>query len=169
MTTKFSPLTKESSKQDEIVFLNAAADACPEGTYLHDFFTPNLVAWVEEMIRNDFPPDLHQVVLTAHADHDRELAQARKVIEDLNKQLTSVNSTVEALDKAVDCYKAEVTRLNERVTDLLNQARVREDEFDTERYEMRSVAGGLENELEAAHDRITALKVEVYDLTHAAI
>lgn len=58
MKTEFPKLARGATKEEEVAWLNAAAAAVSEGTYLYELFSGELLAWAAERIRSDFPVDV---------------------------------------------------------------------------------------------------------------
>lgn len=135
-------LSKDATKEQEIQFINKLAKTVEPGTYLSNLFTPKLITWVEQAIKNDFPPDLFEW----YEKVCEELTDQRTETEAGYKQFASVK---EQLDQAIQLVKEK----DERLTKSMQQT---EDAL--------QVANDRYNEWVKKDDEVTTLKAEIIHL-----
>ena len=85
-------INSQSSKQEEIDFINTFAEKIPRGTYLIDLFSDNLLTWIEQRIKSDFPPDIWQYIESIYEDNIKESDEYKEQIKYLENKLRKVNN-----------------------------------------------------------------------------
>ena len=136
------PLNGDTSVKKESAFLHEVAGLCQEGSYLHELFTPDFVAWVEQQIAGDALPDLHGAYQTALAEdtelrseldaaqkgilqHRETIAKLREVNEHLNEDKEDLREALKETEAKLIDEAVNTSRLEERVRlyrDLRNAA-----------------------------------------------
>lgn len=108
----------DAGKAEELQALLKFAHHMPEGSYLSMLFTQDLLGWVEEKIRWDFPPDIY-------SDFEKVRADAAAGFDTLRDQLRDAeNAKKQALH---DLEEAHHDLANLRTTmDLLKDKLLRE-------------------------------------------
>jgi hypothetical protein len=143
-------LNFETTKAAELKALNAFAARCESGSYLHELFSPKLIAWVTEQVNADFQPDLMGYVASAEQEareHFQKRQDAESIIKTfeleqkvLNQAYLNERHANESLQTAVDHW-AEAAR---EAGIELKEARLKLDALEAEN---------------------TRLKAKLYDLT----
>lgn len=147
-----NPVTSSASKAEELAALKKAAQLFQPGTYLHDLFTERFFDWIENQMRNDFPPDVYDV------------------IDALQKEAAQANGARIQAETEAARTKKEAARESETMTTqnrLLNEslARLQRESLEWESMyaEARHECESLRSQAAAAQDEITRLKAKLYD------
>lgn len=156
LSIKLPENSSELGKADEIAIIAKLADTFDHNTYIGGLLTPDLVNWFNEMVKNDFSPDVYANYRETEERADRLASQKNEIAKYLeNEKLTSENLKV-SRDNAVERGQTEYNRAENA------EARV----WSLER-EIADNQRAADEKIAALEARIAALKVEVYDLTHA--
>jgi len=157
-------ITAQSSKADEMAFIAAVAAQAPEGTYLSDLFSEQMLGWVNEQIKNDGCCDLYGTLENAW----RETSQARSDVAKVQAELSTAKRTEQQAARSF----AEAARYNETCIKEL-QARIQSLELSIENVRNdRSKVQHDFNQLRAEHDEaqneIRRLKATIFDMLVAS-
>jgi hypothetical protein len=154
MTNKLTEVTSASSKAEEIEFLNIVVSMVKGGSYLSSLFTPDMVVWTEERIRNDFTCDLLD-----------ELRGAANKVAEMSSQMEADRRDA---SKAYDAMEAELERRAEAIEDLNQKLQSDLKEFSAYRaqeIEHRNTIIEQENAIEEMARQIRDLKAKCWDLS----
>ena len=78
MTASTAKITYQSSKAEEIALLHKFAEQAGHNTYLSDFLTPDMVAWLEWQIKQDVSTDIFHAKAAADAAMQKAEAKANE-------------------------------------------------------------------------------------------
>lgn len=151
----------QSSKAEELEALTRLARVFKSGSYLYDFFTPDLLNWLAEQIKNDFVPDLMGYVKSAENEarewHGKYITAELHHAEEV--------STLELEQKTLN---AEYLQSEKRLTYCQENAerQAKElDDFGTAYAEALQREQQLKLDAERLQAEIVRLKAKLYDLT----
>jgi hypothetical protein len=147
-----------STKDDELTTLHKMAEQAGEQSYLASFFRPELLDWVEQMVKQDFPPDVWEHLL---------LAQVH------NKTMLSDRAAFELGAKAIQAGLQRELKIAQHATDALrilhDGAEDRAEKFRRELGEVRTNYIVALRNLNQAEAKLTELKARLYDLEHPEV
>lgn len=158
------PLQVHASRAEELDALRKVARLFPEGTYMHDLFSNDLIEWVNQQMKVDFPPDVFGALNhTAELLHRSEgnAVQLGNEVESL-KKVTARN--IERLDRE---HAEEVQRLSGMLETSQHACdfyeRQSQDNYD-EAKRLQGEWGMCDAKLRNAEAEIMSLKAKLYDL-----
>lgn len=168
---KFYPVNGNTSKADEIALLYGFANLCQQGSYLNGLFSREFVTWVEENIKNDFPPDMFDHLKGAREEVSKyitALAATERRISELVTQRDQANEKArEAKAQAtelVESYRAMVAAKQAELDKFIGQAAEREAELIETGCELTAVIDAQRDKLTRLESEIVTLKAKMYDL-----
>lgn len=148
-------LTKSASKADEIKWIETVAGLVQTGTYLESFFQKDLVTWVCEQIKNDFPPEIWEY----YRGEIEENGNARVAVQEMETRLASaksanaqLNENYQKLQEQINGVSASLRTANEKIQELVTKNFYAEETH--------------EKEIEAQAAEIMKLKAMIFDLEH---
>jgi hypothetical protein len=116
--------TDQLTKQDEIDALRRFAAKWQPGSYLHSFFTDQLLQWVENQIKSDFPPDLYgNKEFQAGYENQSLVASVQRLEKEkkeLRDQLSNARTENYALQHQILALNVDNKNLAHDVRDLAN-------------------------------------------------
>lgn len=154
-----NPVRSNASKSEELETLKKAAKLFEPGTYLHDLFTERFFDWIESSMKNDFPPDIYEVIETLQKDSARETS-ARIQAENNAAQ------TEKGLRRAIADIESQVKRSDEESERQCNRLIQTEKDLTEERVTHQATRGQLaaaQRVIECREDEILRLKAKLYD------
>lgn len=135
-----------TTKAQEISTLKSIAAGIAPGSYLADLFTPELIDWVADMIKADFPPDV--------INH---LQCSQKQVTDLTNAIATERRMTGLAHDALKKSTEESGRLAGMVKNLEASNR-----------RLERVAEERLEQIDAMREQIDAMKIKLYDLAVAA-
>jgi predicted nucleic acid-binding Zn-ribbon protein len=175
MTKKcFDVLVTASTKAEEIDTLRSfARSVCGDGSYLSSLFSNALLNWVEAQIKNDFPPDIMDVLAdastklqeasTINSQWSASFNSVTKKLASCEEQLTNVsNIATDNLQKAFQERDATVTKLNEEITRWISNCDEVSHQRDEAQYDLRKAIAEKDRLIE----KVCFLKAKLYDVEH---
>lgn len=160
MTAKFTAsmvagLSSNSSKDEEIEVLRTLVEVVPQGTYLAGLLSAELLNWFESNTRNDFPSDVME-----HISFSEKNAQ---ILEERNREMGKERDDLQAV---VETKRKMIETLQGQLTNTISSLNREREEWGKYYSDLRSEMQNAEAEIEALRDKVTALKVLVFDLEH---
>lgn len=150
-----TPITGTASKQEEIDLLNKVAKLFGSGTYVHDFLSEIALGWVEQKIRDDFPPELYEALIHEQGEHSKTLSKLLKCQSELETTRSSLDTISEGYNRLVE----EIEALKrEHKEDIKSYRDAHED--------ISSKCDGLVASNTQLHKEVKRLKVMLFDLEH---
>lgn len=158
------PIPSAASKAEEMQALIKVAKLFQPGTYLHDLFTERLIDWVAEQLKNDFPPDVMDVL----ADRLERLNRSESNAVQLGNELESVKKVTARNIERLDRDHADtIQRMEVRLEQTSTNCQYFQDLAGTNWEQVQSLSNELHHtvtRLNEAEAEIVNLKVKLYDL-----
>lgn len=159
MSTTVNKLQKSATKQQEISHLLEFAKALPDDCYLSSLFTQDMLAWVEQRIRNDFTVDLFDEMKASQIEVRAAVKHTNEFEEDAARLTKEVTRLTGELKAANDLFTKEVANHNRNLFEAEQKAA-------DERRDCNDAVQQLQDANDAAKLEIIRLKAEIYDLTN---
>lgn len=153
-------LVKDSSKLEEIEFLDKVASLIEEGSYLSSLFSKDLLDWTRGNIRNDFPSDLYDYYSEQQKSTQDALSMLERVEASHKKEIAGLNQGL--IDKSY-----EIRLLNERLEARAKDYNASFESYESTLNEVRVARNKEADKAERLEAEVSRLKIEVYDLTHS--
>lgn len=165
-TITLDRINSQSGKAEEIAFLEKIAKSIPEGTYLKDFFSKELVDFIAWRISNDWTCDLMKEYNSEIEEHGNHNAINSQQIAETKKYLKIANEKIETLELRLQHANQDNQDLAEKLNTTANELRQEREEF-AEKYAAWYHKGNAMVEENLALDsEIIKLKAKIYDLEH---
>ena len=153
-------LGKDSSKLEEIEFLDKVMSLIESGTYLSTLFSKEMLDWTRGNIRNDFPSDLFGYYNEQCKETQAASAKLETVISDQKKEIAGLNQGLIDGNKGIEIL---TQRLEARADDYNASF----ESYESTLYEVRVARNKVADKAEKLELEVSRLKIEVYDLTHS--
>lgn len=150
----------QSSKQEELDGLTRLARVFKSGSYLYDFFTPDLLNWVAEQIKNDFVPDLMGYVKSAEAEARKWHAE----FTNAEARHAEEVKTLELEQKALDSEYVNSERRLKYCQENADRQAKELDDFGVAYSQSLTANSELKSEVKRLEAEIVSLKAKLYDL-----
>ena len=149
------PIDSSASKQEEIDLLNKVAKLFGKGTYMADFFSEKLLGWVEEQLKNDFPPELYEAAAHEKDEHSKTLASSLKKDKRIAELEAMVESQKDSIATIRDSNYLNVSGLEADI-----------DSYRTKWEQESYRADGLVASNTQLQEEVKRLKAMIFDLEH---
>lgn len=153
------PIDSTASKQEEIDLLNKVAKLFGNGTYVHDFLSEITLGWVEQKIKNDFPPELFEAYIHEKDECNAVMGKLLKAEAELTRSEKFREEATATYNRREQEMTMEISRLKEERIRYIDSMSASIDEVRAERNDAQA-------KLMVTQTEVNRLKIEVYDLTH---
>jgi chromosome segregation ATPase len=144
------------SKAEETALLEKLVENLRMGSYLRNFMSDQAVSWLKQQIRDDAACDLYENWTMTQAD----LSEAQGQIRELRSQLAKSEESLEHAKQFGADYRKQIE-------DLHIEVQAGKDHIQALQWTAQEGEANHAAALMVKDTAINALKVEVYDLTHA--
>lgn len=154
----------QSCKADESAFLQTVALKCHDGSYLHSLFTPEMVKWVEDQIRDDGCPDLMAELVYERKLRQDEAIRAGTLATQLNDCMAAREKDSRSDQAAISGLQSNLDQAMERIR---LQSQMHSEEMDRIRerlHSSRDEVTQLSLNLSASTRRVAELEQEMLNL-----
>lgn len=148
-------LGNDPSKAEEISFFNEIAESIPQNSYLKDFFRREVISFVEEQIRNDFPADIWDWL-----NQEEKIKFYQKDLDEKTKTIFSMTEQSNDYLAVIDSLKDQTQRQSSEIIDADTKIRNLSDQAQNLRFEII----GLESKICEKDLEIIKLKARLFDL-----
>ena len=98
-------LNSSSTKKEELAALVAFKEKeVGPGSYLFDFFTPDLFTWIEDRMKSDFPPDIISTVNVLDDLNIRNGSRIREQEKENEKNVSIISDLETRLNDTLRAY-----------------------------------------------------------------
>jgi len=104
-------LSDDPSKEEEIEFFNAIVEMVPSKAYLYDFFSYDMIKWVQSAIKADFALDIHKFY--------EEVSEENRVLE---KRIDEIQEQhLRALEVIQKTNPGKISQLEKDLEQMTNE------------------------------------------------
>lgn len=158
MTTKI--YDTNSTRAEELQGLTKLSSVFKSGSYLYDFFTPDLFRWIERTIQDDLVPDLMGYVKSAE---DEARTWHQKSVDNERRAIAAEKALQDEKQAAIDFEKAAQAQLT-RLQEIVEKKNESIDHWSQTAHKNGQRVYELQAELIKAQEEIITLKAKLYDL-----
>jgi chromosome segregation ATPase len=155
-----TPLTSTASKQEEIDLLKKVSTLFQHGTYTADLFSEMFLSWHEQQLRNDFPPNVMDILTDARNQANKSEAARLQALMQLDQEKGKL--------KVLEAQRAEeITRsdkLYNHLMDNYNHISGRLDETQDKLTEAHNKYFQATDQLKDLESLVIKLKAQLFDL-----